>query len=131
MTVPKDCKFQKPVNIFCLPEFYVTTGAARTNKLKLTSAVSYSKGETLPFAGESIQNWDFFFFCAISLFSSIRVPESDSRSTSAAVCISLQSKGSPGLTGSLLFTVFSLWQVITGRLQNNSAELPLLFIANI
>lgn len=61
MTVPKDCEFQKSVNIFCLPEFYVTSRAARTNKLKLTHTVSHTKGETLPFAGESIQNWDFFF----------------------------------------------------------------------
>lgn len=65
------------------------------------------------------------------MFSSIHAPENDSWSTSAAVYISLQSEGSPGLMGSLLFTIFSLWQVITGRLHNNSVELLQVFIANI
>ena len=68
MTVSKDCKFQKTFSIYYLPEFHVTTRAARTNMLKLTSIVSYSKGETLPFAEESIQNWAYYVLEIINLY---------------------------------------------------------------
>lgn len=66
MTVSKDCKFPKTFNIYNLPEFQVAT-PARTNMLKLTCTISYSKDETLPFADESIQTWDYDVLGIINL----------------------------------------------------------------
>lgn len=76
-----------------------------------------------------MQNWGYVLGI-IHLFSSIDAPENDSCSTSATVHVALHRECSPDVLGSLLFIIFSLWQVITGRLHNNSAELLQLFIAN-
>lgn len=76
-----------------------------------------------------MQNWDYVLRI-IHLFLSIHAPESDACSTSAAMHIVLRRERLPDVIGSLLLIIFSLWQVITGRVHNNSAELLQLFIAN-
>jgi len=56
MPVSKGCRFQKTFSTYYLSEIHVAKRAARTKPLKLTSTVSYSKGGTLSFAEESVQN---------------------------------------------------------------------------